>query len=90
MGFFDGLLHGAARLFSKQCPKCGANDADLPNSHKIIKQVVQQRQEIKTGWEPKPDGSRQQILKVYDIKDVQYGCRVCGYSWMEQEKYLQP
>ncbi len=90
MGFFDGLLHGAARLLSKQCPNCGANDADLPNSHKIIKQVVQQRQEIKTGWEFKPDGSRQQILKVYDIKNVQYRCRVCGHSWMEQEKYLQP
>jgi hypothetical protein len=86
MGFFEDVLKGAQRLFSKQCPSCGANDADLPKANKIVRRLISQHPHSNPVFEYDSNGKLRQKPEIVWVKDISYQCQICEYAWVEKEE----
>ncbi len=82
MGFWQDLWQGTRRAFCKSCPKCKANDADLPANKKMQRVLISQKSHWHSHYEWH-DGKMIRHNKLAWDKDLHFTCRCCGHEWHE-------
>lgn len=90
MGFLEDLWQGAKRVFSKSCPRCQTNDADLPSERRIIRTLINQHPHDHIHFHKRHDGTMEpQIQRTWD-KHIAFRCQNCGHHWEEDSRDIFP
>lgn len=74
-----GLLQSIKRAFSRSCPNCKTNDADLPPEKRISREVVDEAYHL--------EGHNLSTWKIRVTQYVKYKCKSCGHKWKQLERH---
>lgn len=85
MGFWENLWQGTKRMFSKSCPECKTNDADLLPKNRIIRTLISQHPHYHTHWHQKHDGTKEPQIKCIWNKHIGFHCQTCRHQWQEDK-----
>lgn len=90
MGFWEDLWQGVNRFFSKSCPRCQTNDADLEPEHRIVRTLITQHAHYHTHWHRRNDGTIEPQVQRTWSKHIGFCCQNCGFQWTEHSTETFP
>lgn len=86
MGFWQDLWHSTQKVFSRSCPNCKTNDADLPSDKRIIRRLLSQRERCLPQLNRDHNGRWKVEPKTFYEKRIKFKFQSCGHEWIKYEE----